>query len=176
MKQSKLKLLKLKSLSTTSPSRGEKKDSTLLIGCYLSLKKLRFGKAKYIKRVFEMDSLTTLEFGNFQMVEVDQNQFVAIGLDYAYPNITAIEKMLFEKNFSGILYIDALLSNGVAFNRFMTGSVVEGVLDRKSIKVLGSSIVTQCLKAETQNFFKQNPSWVKSNLILTDDQKADLLK
>jgi Antitoxin to bacterial toxin RNase LS or RnlA len=140
------------------------------------LKKLRFRKTKIYQESLKMDSLTTLEFGNFQMVEVDPSQFVAIGIDYAYPNITAIEQILTEKNFSGILYIDALLSNGVAFNRFMTGSVVQGVLDRKSIEVIEKGIVVQCLKAEAKTFFKANPQYVESNSILMGDQKADLLK
>jgi Antitoxin to bacterial toxin RNase LS or RnlA len=119
---------------------------------------------------------TEFDISNFKLISFENNQILAIGLDYGYPSIARIEQALMEKEFSGTLYIDALLSNGVAFNRFMTGNVVNGVLDRKSLKVCNPSIVTQCLKSEAQKFFKANPQYVESNSILMDDQKADLLK
>jgi Antitoxin to bacterial toxin RNase LS or RnlA len=108
---------------------------------------------------------------NFHLIET-QHTVLAIGKNYQFPNISQIEEQLASGNFTGILYIDALLSNGPSPQRFCSAHVSDGIVDRKSMIVIDHDPE---LLETSATFFKQNPEYVYQNMILSDDEKNRLL-
>lgn len=112
---------------------------------------------------------------NFELIAESSSQLVVVGLDYMYPNIFKIEESLSDTKFTGTVYIDALMSRGTAFNRFVSGNAIDGILDRKSLKLMEPCMEIVCLKSITSQFFKENQQYLENN-ILTDDEKQELLR
>lgn len=89
--------------------------------------------------------------------------------------LSLIEEDLIRINFSGKIIFDLLLCNGYSTNRFVEASVCGSKVNRRSMRVIESSILDKSTIKNINKFYKKNRHLLENNDILLDDQKYDLI-
>lgn len=113
----------------------------------------------------------------YQVEMISEQVVVIFCTTYINPisYLPIIEEDLSKINFSGKIIFDLLLSNGYNSNRFVEADVIEAKVNRRSMKVIDSSTLDECLLGKTHEFYKSHPYLVESNSILLDEDKYNLI-
>lgn len=113
----------------------------------------------------------------YQITKISSESIVIFSTSYISPtsSLPIIEEELKKMNYSGQVLFDLLLTNGYNFNRFIKAQVVEGKFDRRSFKIVESSVLDKTTLNEANSFYKSNPCLVENNLILLEEDKHHLM-
>lgn len=112
----------------------------------------------------------------YQIERIGQNTIV-FATSYVNPisYVPQIEADLIELQFNGEIFFDLLLCNGNAVNRFIKGTVTNGIFVRQSLKIVTTEDLDETIVAFAKGFYRSNQELVENNYILMDEDKLELL-
>lgn len=87
-----------------------------------------------------------------------------------------IEERLVATSFTGEIIFDLLLSNGHNFDRILASSAAGGKINRQALKIVDFSSLEKVVTEKIEAFYKFNSAFVQQNLILSDEEKAVLVR
>ncbi|WP_435309695.1 type II toxin-antitoxin system RnlB family antitoxin [Sebaldella termitidis] len=85
-----------------------------------------------------------------------------------FNEIEKIEKELRNKNYQGLIYMDQLISNGLANNRFIQCEFSNGFILRNTCRVLENT--SNEIKKTSQSYYLKNEQFIE-NSVLNNTQK-----
>jgi hypothetical protein len=110
--------------------------------------------------------------------EINDRLTLVLSKTYINPisYLPSIEEKLIASSRNGKVVFDLLLTNGNAFNRFVETVITNGVIDRKTMKVINIAELDIDVLDRVASYYRQNKSLIESNQILFDDEKSRYLQ